>query len=157
MLGGIITARTKLLVSTRLSVSGLIFALAFLRISDLLAIWHIYTIVALLGTIQALNGPARMVIVPDLVERNYLMNAGALHSMVNQTGQIVGPAAAGGIIEMAEVGPALLVNAGLYLSGIALLLMIRGLAPQSATRKATGLEELQAGCNASDRLRSCIR
>ena len=148
LLGGIIADRAnrlRLLISTRLYVSVLIFALAFLQISDLLEIWHIYTIVVLLGTIQALNGPARMAIIPDLVERDYLMNAVALHSMVNQTGQIVGPAAAGGIIELAGIGPALLVNAGLYLSGIVFLLVIRGLSPQSAAGKATVLEDLRAG------------
>ena len=148
ILGGIIADRAnrlKLLISTRLCVSVLIFALAFLRITDLLEIWQIYAIVFLLGTIQALNGPARMAIVSDLVERDYLMNAVALHSMVNQTGQILGPAAAGGIIELVGIGPALLVNAGLYLSGIVFLSMIRGLPPQSAAGEATVLEDLRAG------------
>ena len=100
MLGGIIAdraSRLNLLISTRLYVSVLIFAIAILRITDLLEIWHVYTVVFLLGTIQALNGPARQAIVADLVEPDDLMNAVALHSMVNQTGQIIGPAAAGGL------------------------------------------------------------
>ena len=46
-----------------------------------------------------------------------MMNAVALHGMVNQSGQILGPAAAGGIIELVGIGPTLVVNAGLYLSG----------------------------------------
>ena len=100
MLGGIIADRAnrlKLLISTRLYVSVLIFALAILRITDLLEIWHVYAVVSLLGTVQALNGPARMAIVADLVKRDDMMNAVALHTMVNQTGQIIGPAVAGGL------------------------------------------------------------
>ena len=110
MLGGIIADRAdrlRLLITTRLGVFLLIFALAILRITDLLEVWHIYTVVFLLGTIQALNMPARMAIVPDMVERHDMMNAIALHTMVNQTGQIIGPAVAGGIIELAGLGPAL--------------------------------------------------
>ncbi len=62
LLGGIIADRAdrlRLLVSTRLCVAVLIFALAILRITDLLEIWHVYTVVFLLGTLQALNMPAR--------------------------------------------------------------------------------------------------
>ena len=148
LLGGIIADRAnrlKLLISTRIYVSVLLFALAILRITDLLEIWHVYTVVVLLGTIQAINMPARGAMVADLVERDDLMNAVALHTMVNQTGLMIGPAAAGGIIELAGIGPTLLVNAGLYLSGIPFLLFIRGLPRQSAARGATLLADLRAG------------
>ncbi len=148
LLGGVIADRAnrlKLLILTRICVSTLIFALAILRISDLLEIWHVYAVVFLLGTIQGLNMPARQAIVADLVERDDMMNAVALHTMVNQTGQIIGPAAAGGIIELVGIGPALLVNAGLYLSGIGFLLFITGLPRRSATKGVTLLAELGAG------------
>ena len=148
MLGGIIADRAdrlRLLISTRLCVSALIFALAILRLTELLEIWHVYTIVFVLGTIQALNMPARQAIVADLVKRDDILNAVALHTMVNQTGQIIGPAIAGGIIELAGIGPALLVNGGLYLSGIVFLLLIRGLPRQPAARGATLLADLWAG------------
>ena len=108
MVGGIIadrTSRLSLLISTRLCVVILIGALAILRTTSFLEVWHIYAIVVLLGTIQGLNGAARMAIVADLVHRDHLMNAVALHSMVNQTGQIIGPAMAGGIIEVVGIGP----------------------------------------------------
>jgi MFS family permease len=148
LLGGVIADRgnrLKLLILTRICVSTLIFALAILRISDLLDIWHVYAVVFLLGTIQGLNMPARQAIVADLVERDDMMNAVALHTMVNQTGQIIGPAAAGGIIELVGIGPALLVNAGLYLSGIGFLLFITGLPRRSATKGVNLLAELGAG------------
>jgi predicted MFS family arabinose efflux permease len=110
-----------------------------------LDIWHVYAVVFLLGTIQGLNMPARQAIVADLVERDNMMNAVALHTLVNQTGQIIGPAAAGGIIELVGIGPTLLVNAGLYLSGIGFLLFITELPRRSATKGVTLLVELGAG------------
>ena len=148
MLGGIIADRAdrlRLLISTRLVVLVLILALAILKIIDLLELWHIYAIMFLLGTVQALNQPARQALVADLVERKDMMNAVALHTMVNQSGQIIGPAVAGGIIEQAGIGPTLLVNAGLYLVGIPFLLMIKGLPPRAPALKATVLGDLQAG------------
>ena len=148
MLGGIIADRAdrlRLLISTRLCVAVLIFALAILRITDLLEIWHVYTGVFLLGTIQGLNMPARMAIVPDLVERRHMVNAVALHSMVTQTGQIIGPATAGWIIETAGTGAALVVNAGLYFLGLGFLLLIRGLPPRTNTGESAVLEHFVAG------------
>ncbi len=148
LLGGIIADRAnrlKLLISTRIYVSVLLFALAILRITDLLEIWHVYTVVVLLGTIQGLNMPARGAIIADLVERDDMMNAVALHTMVNQSGLMLGPAAAGGMIELVGIGPTLLVNAGIYVSGIVFLLFIRGLPRQAAARGATVLADLRAG------------
>ena len=146
--GGIIADRAdrlKLLISTRVAVSVLVLALASLKITALLEIWHIYVIAILLGTVQGLNMPARMAVIGDLVDRKDMMNAVALHSMVNQTGQIVGPALAGGIIELAGVGAALLINAGLYLSGIVFLSLINGLPPRTTILKKEVFRDLQAG------------
>jgi len=148
MLGGIIADRAdrlKLLISTRLVVSVLVLALAILKITGFVEIWHVYAIMFLLGTVQALNMPARMALVADLVERKDMMNAVALHTMVNQTGQIIGPAMAGGIIELAGIGPTLMVNSGLYLVGIVFLLLIRALPSRAPAPKATLLGDLQAG------------
>ena len=128
MLGGIIADRSnrlKLLISTRVVVFFLVVSLAILRVTGLVEIWHVYVIMFLLGTVQALNMPARMALVADLVKQKDIMNAVALHTMVNQTGQIIGPAMAGGLIELIGIGSTLMVNGVLYLSGIIFLLLIR--------------------------------
>ena len=147
-LGGVIADRTnrlRLLIFTSLCVSALVLALAILKITDLVELWHVYAIMVLLGTVQALNMPARMALVADLVERGDMMNAVALHTMMIQVGQIIGPALAGGIIELFGIGPTLMVNAGLYLAGIVFLMLIRGLPPQAPALKTTLLGDLQAG------------
>ena len=148
MLGGIIADRSdrlRLLISTRFGVSVLVLALAIMKIFGVLEIWHVYVIMFLLGTVQALNNPARQALVADLVERKDMMNAVALHTMVNQSGQIVGPALAGGIIELAGTGPAPLVNAGMYLAGIFFLFLIKDLPPRAPGPKASLVGDLLSG------------
>ena len=124
--------------------------LATLEITGFLELWHVYGVVLLLGTIQALNGSARMAIVGDLVDRDDIMNAVTLHQMVNQTGQILGPALAGGIIELIGIGSALTINAGLYLASVLFLWLIKGLTPSANQRDSSISQDLRDGLN-------CIR
>ena len=148
LVGGIIADRTdrlRLLVSTRVVESGLILALAILKLSGVMELWHVFAVSALLGTVQAINGPTRMALVADLVDRKDLMNAVALHTMVNQSGQIIGPALAGGIIEIAGVGNALVANAAMYLFGIAFLVLIKGLVAMPEAPKKAVIRELREG------------
>ncbi len=148
LVGGIIADRTdrlRLLVSTRVVESGLILALAILKLSGVMELWHVFAVSALLGTVQAINGPTRMALVADLVDRKDLMNAVALHTMVNQSGQIIGPALAGGIIEIAGVGNALVANAAMYLFGIAFLVLIKGLVGMPEAPKKAVIRELREG------------
>ena len=148
LVGGIIADRTdrlRLLVSTRVVESGLILALAILKLSGVMELWHVFAVSALLGTVQAINGPTRMALVADLVDRKDLMNAVALHTMVNQSGQIIGPALAGGVIEIAGVGNALVGNAAMYLFGIAFLVLIKGLVAMPEAPKKAVIRELREG------------
>lgn len=148
LVGGIIADRTdrlRLLVSTRVVESGLILALAILKLSGVMELWHVFAVSALLGTVQAINGPTRMALVADLVDRKDLMNAVALHTMVNQSGQIIGPALAGGVIEIAGVGNALVANAAMYLFGIAFLVLIKGLVGMPEAPKKAVIRELREG------------
>ena len=148
LVGGIIADRTdrlRLLVSTRAVESGLILALAILKLSGVMELWHVFAVSALLGTVQAINGPTRMALVADLVDRKDLMNAVALHTMVNQSGQIIGPALAGGVIEIAGVGNALVANAAMYLFGIAFLVLIKGLVAMPEAPKKAVIRELREG------------
>ena len=148
LVGGIIADRAdrlRLLVSTRVVESGLILALAILKLSGVMELWHVFAVSALLGTVQAINGPTRMALVADLVDRKDLMNAVALHTMVNQSGQIIGPALAGGVIEIAGVGNALVANAAMYLFGIAFLVLIKGLVAMPEAPKKAVIRELREG------------
>ena len=148
ILGGIVADRTdrlKLLISTRIVISILIIGLAALKVIGMLELWHVFAISSLLGAVQAINNPSRMALIGDLVERRDLMNGVSLFSMVDQSGQIIGPALSGLVIELFNVGTALFVNAGLYASGIVFLVFMKNLPVISEIPKTAILRDLKTG------------
>ena len=148
LFGGIFADRVdrlKLLIVTQTAVSLIIFVLATLTIGGLVAIWHLYVTMLLLGTLQAINMPSRMAIVSDLVQRDDLMNAVALNTAVMNSGRILGPALAGGLIEFFGIGPALYFNAACYLAGTVSLLLVRHVSPPVLAQPTTIIRDLLEG------------
>ena len=99
--------RRMLLITSQGTVTLIVLVLATITITGLIDLWHIYLGSFILGTLQALNTPSRMAIVSDLVDREDLMNAVVLNSAMMNSGRILGPALAGGIIEFVDIGSAL--------------------------------------------------
>ena len=148
LFGGIIADRIdrrKMLISTQATVTVIIFILATLRATDSVMLWHLYTATFFLGTLQAINMPARMAIVSDLVVREDLMNAVVLNSAVMNSGRILGPALAGGLIELFGIGVALYVNAFCYLISAWALIMVRQTPSSRTEAKTSILADLFAG------------
>ena len=119
--------RRVLLISSQACVTSLILIVGILTQLQLISIYHIYAVVFILGVIQGINMPARMAIVPSLVDREHLLNAVALNTAVMNTGRIVGPAFAGWVIDSAGLANALFLNVFFYGIGVLFLTMIRGL------------------------------
>lgn len=111
--------RRYILMLTQGTVSGVIAALAFLTIADLVEVWHIYVAAALLGAIQSISMPSRMAMIADLVEERSVLDAVAMQNAAVHAGRIVGPPVAGTIIEVWGVGASLLVIAGCYIVSVA--------------------------------------
>ena len=148
VLGGIFADRLdrlSLLKYTQGSVTLLVFALAALTLAGLVQLWHVYAAAFLLGTIQAINMPTRMAMVADLVDREDIMNAVALNSAVMNSGRIVGPLAAGGVIELAGIGPALALNAVFYFLGTGLLYFMNGSAAVTPVQRTGIIGDLFTG------------
>jgi len=101
MIGGAVADRVdrrKLLLFTQSSNSLIVLALAILTSTGQIQVWHVIAAALLAGVILAFDQPARMALVPQLIERADLMNAVALQSMVWQGTRIVGPAIGGLLI-----------------------------------------------------------
>ena len=148
LFGGILADRIDrrmLLITSQGTVTIILLVLATLAISGWVHLWHIYVGSFILGTLQALNTPSRMAIVSDLVDRDDLMNAVVLNSAMMNSGRILGPAIAGGIIEIVDIGTALYVNAGFYLVGTACLLLINGLSRRPAPSGRNPFKDLLDG------------
>ena len=117
--------RRGLLMLTQSLVAVLVLGLAFLETAALVALWHLYVVSFVLGTLQAINTPARLAIVRDLVDREDLMNAVVLNSAVMNSGRILGPALAGAVIEFAGIASALYLATGCFFVGTVTLFMVR--------------------------------
>ena len=148
MFGGIFADRVDrrwMLFYSQTIVAALIFGAATLTLYQLISIWHIYGIAFILGTIQGVNMPARMAIVPDLVGKNDILNATSLNMAVFNTGRIMGPSLAGWIIQHVGMGHALYFNALCYALGCVCLLMMSGVESRSQNKDANMLRDFWAG------------
>jgi len=105
--GGVVVDRVNkrnLLVVTQSSAMILAFILAALTFTGLVQVWMIVVLAALLGLVNAFDGPARQAFVVEMVGREDLPNAIAINSMMFNGARVVGPAL-GGLL-LATVGTA---------------------------------------------------
>ncbi|MCX8103790.1 MAG: MFS transporter [Candidatus Bipolaricaulota bacterium] len=72
--------------------------LATLTLTGVVQVWHVIALAFLLGTINALDTPARQSLIHELVSKEDLMNAIALNSTAFNGTRIVGPALAGTLL-----------------------------------------------------------
>ena len=121
LFGGVVADRVdrrRLIMATQAATGLLILLLALLVATDLVRLWHIFAIALLVGAVWAFDQPARMALIPHLVERDDLMNAVAMGSMVWQSSRIVGPAIPGLIIGLVGIAPCF------YLTTAGMLVMV---------------------------------
>ena len=137
--------RKKLLIYSQFGVTAIMFIVAGLTVTDLVTVWQIYAASFLLGTLHALNMPTRLAMVVNLVERQDIMNAVVLNAAVMNAGRIIGPALAGFMIELVDIGPSLFVNAACYLAAAGCVLMIRNFAQDTPERRTDMLRALWDG------------
>lgn len=134
MFGGIVADRLDrrwMLFYSRLIVTALVVLAATLTLTQVINIWFIYVISFTLGTIQGLNMPAQMAIVPDLVEEGDILNATSLNMAVFNTGRIMGPSIAGWIIQQVGIDYALYFNAVCYVISCIFLFTMTGVSSRA--------------------------
>ena len=107
--------------------------LAFLALTGLAQIWHVYTVVFILGGLMAVQMPARFALAADLVPREDMMNAVALHTSIGQIGNMLGPLVGGWAIQYIDTWAGITINGVSYLLGIAFLMMVSR--PVATTRR----------------------
>ena len=148
MAGGIIADRIdrkQLLIVTQAMVGAMIGGLAVLTITDQVALWHIYLAAALLGVLQALNMPARIAMISDLVGERRLLDAVGQFNAGNHAGRIVGPPIAGVLIDQWGMGVVLVLNAACYGASVLLLTMVRGTFSRPETNRQSLLRNIAEG------------
>jgi MFS family permease len=117
--------RHRILIATQASAMVLAFALAALTLLGHIQVWHVFTLAAALGLVNAFDIPARQAFVVDMVGRDDLINAIALNSSMVNGARIVGPAVAGILVASVGEGWCFFINATSYIAVIAGLLMMK--------------------------------
>ncbi len=135
--------RRRVLIFTQISSMILAVALAILIQSNLVQLWHVYVLSALLGLVAALDFPAQQAFLGDLSGLAEVRRAVNLNAIMIQISRMIGPALAGIVIATLGSAPAFWLNGLSFLPVIASLIVVRAREakaiqkPESAIRAFT--------------------
>ena len=131
-----------LIVRTQIGFLASASLLTILVFAGLITIWVLLALMVVHGVVQAIDLPTRLAFVPDLVEREDLINTVALNSVQFNVARALGPAVAG--VLLATVGPGIcfLLNA---LSYIAVLIALSMMSGYRETTRAEKPKEVRGG------------
>ena len=115
------------------------FTLAFLVLTNTIAIWHIIALSLSLGFINAMDAPTRQSFVVDMIDnKDDLANAIALNSSIYNGAQLLGPSIAGIFISFVGEGVCFLFN-GLSFIAVIISLLAMKIKPQQKRKQNTAL------------------
>ncbi|MFE7650148.1 MFS transporter [Streptomyces phaeoluteigriseus] len=114
-----------LLVAANLVSGALSLALAPLVFTGAVRVWHVCALAFCLGVVNAIETPARMSFVQEMVGPELLPNASAMSAAYFNLARILGPAAGGLAITWLGIGPVSVINAFSYLATVAALMLMR--------------------------------
>ena len=113
--------RVRLIWVTQVIAMTQAAVLAVLVYAGVIDIVTLFALTLVLGAANAVNQPARLALIPALVDRANLPAAVAINSLVFNSARFVGPAIAGLVIARGSVGLAFAINSATYLAFLAAL------------------------------------
>ncbi|MGH7612885.1 MAG: MFS transporter [Gemmatimonadales bacterium] len=133
--------------------------LAVLVWTEVVTVWHVMVLAAVLGIVNAFDIPTRQSFIVELVGKEDLMTAIALNSSMFNAARVIGPAVAGALIGVVGVAACFFLNGLSYLAVIGGLLAMR-LPPFQQRHAAgsawTGLREVVAFLRSDRRVETLI-
>jgi predicted MFS family arabinose efflux permease len=108
--------RVGIIRTTQLVGCAQAIVLAILVSTGLITIHILFALVLLLGINQGIAQPARLALIPTLVDREALPSALAINSIVFNGARFIGPAVAGVLIARVGIAAAFAVNALTYIA-----------------------------------------
>ena len=109
--------------------------LALFTFTGVITIAPLFALTLGLGAANAVNQPARLALIPNLVASASLPSAVAINSLIFNGARFLGPAAAGLVIEHGGFALAFAVNSASYLAFIAALARIEAAPDEEAPRR----------------------
>ncbi|WP_204357778.1 MFS transporter [Streptomyces sp. ICC1] len=117
--------KRALLVLANIAAGTLALLMGLLLLSGAERLWHVYVFALALGTVNAVETPARMSFVSEMVGPDLLPNASAMSAAYFNVARIAGPAIAGVAISGFGVVSVVLLNAVSYVATVTALLVMR--------------------------------
>jgi MFS family permease len=114
--------KRKVLILTNIMGGAASLGLGVLVMTDLIALWHVFALAAVLGISTAIDAPVRQAFTTEVVGQSDLPNAVSLNSANFNAGRLIGPAISGGLIAAFGTGPSFIINGLSYFFVIAALL-----------------------------------
>ena len=137
--------KRDLIVATQTALMIFAFLLAGLIYFKRIQYWHILLIAFLTGVAQSIDTPARQAFVIEMTSPEDLMNAVALNSVIFNLARIVGPAAAGLLIDRIGFFMSFFLNGVSFIAVIAGLLLMRVNRPTSKRESKSVMRDLAEG------------
>lgn len=128
LFGGVIVDRfpkKQILLFTQTSSMVLAFILGILTVFNLINVWEIGLLSFFLGTVGALDIPARQAFMPEVVSKKELPSAISLNSGVFNAARVIGPGIAGFLIALVGTGGAFILNGISYIAVIVALILMK--------------------------------
>jgi MFS family permease len=128
--GGLVADRVskrRLLIVTQVLMAIPAVGLLAVTAAGVVTPWMVYLGVLAMGSVNAIDNPARQSFVIEMVGADRVVNAVSLNSVIVQSARIVGPALAGILIATVGVVPCFALNA---LTFVAMIFALRGMDPE---------------------------
>lgn len=137
--------RRKILINTQFVLLVTALGMGALVASGLLQVWHLFLFTLITGAAWAFNEPVRQTLVPNLVPKEDLMNAVALHSAGFNLTKVIGPALGGLLIALFGAAGNFFVQ-GLAYAGVLVTLYVMHVPPTPVqARQSSVVANLKEG------------
>ena len=137
--------RIKLLYITQSGPMVVAFILAWLTWQGRILPWHLLLATFLGGCFLAFDNPSRQALIPDMVQRNDLLNALSLNSATYNGAALVGPALAGALLVPLGAGWLFFINGVSFLAVIFALAAMRDVHPLAGNPPGPILDAILSG------------
>ncbi len=137
--------RRQIMLYTQTVQMILAFTLSALTFTGTVQVWHIVILAFILGVTNALDTPARLGLIVELVGREDLQSGIALGSIINSGSRVLGPTAAG--VALVLVGPVwcFFINGLSFLAVIVSLILMEVPFAIKQTTNSAPLQQLKEG------------
>src|SRR5713101_4585173 len=123
-------SRRNILFATQIAPMLLCFTLAVLTLTGRVQVWHVFTVAALMGVVNAFDFPVRQAFVAELVSKEDLISAVTLNSSMINSARTIGPGIGGLLVAGVGEGWCFLGNALSFVAVIIGLLLMKSTAAQ---------------------------